>query len=141
MQECPLANIAIVNAIKGTVQNLTERHIGGLEEGHRLSSQRLFMILAAGIRDGEHAVIDDPVYLRCLGMDEASLTAGDVWRHLIGRLDGLTADHAQCLNLILEQGTLASRMKQTVGEVTSDSLKALCHTLCHCLQTGQMLQR
>lgn len=135
VQECPLADVAIVRFLSETIRRLADR----VESCPPLSSERLREILQQTMRLGQKAVIDDTEYLQCLGIRESSLTAGQVCQQLLDMLPAFEDSQREAISLILRYGTLAERMTKRVPSVNPDSLRQLCHTLSECLAQGSML--
>jgi hypothetical protein len=88
--------------------------------------------------------MDDPGYLRALGLDGSARTAGEVWRALVERHvapDRGSAEHASALAVLLDEGCLARRILSRVGEKpTREALTALYRELADCLGEGRLLR-
>ena len=89
-------------------------------------------------------MVDDADLLRALGLDGAARTAQEVWRalfdrHLAPDRDG--AEHRPALEVLLEEGCLARRIVNRVGEKpTREALTALYRELGDCLREGRLLR-
>ncbi len=138
VQECPLADIAVLTAVCKSIERLTYNP-EALALGDRLTADRLWCVLQDTIEAGEHAVVKDSDYLRCLGFSAQDLRAGDIWYGMVEAMDELTIPHRHTLNVIMKQGTLASRMKQLTGECTPEHLNETCGALCDCLEGNHLL--
>jgi len=138
IQECPLADLAVLQAITTVVRLFTDadRHLRN--RINALASDRLFQSLLKTMRDGENAVIDDAEYLACLGIS-GSLDASAIWRTLIARAEGVSGPEGDALELILNHGTLATRLCNMTEVVNPENLRATYQALCACLEKGQML--
>ena len=138
VQECPMSDLALltvlVHAVKHFAGNPHILHIGGL-----LAEDRLSSVLLSTIRYGENTTISDEEYLACLGFSEKSLRADEVWRGLVESLRELPDTCRRVLEIVLENGTLASRMKRIAGECTRENLLELCKVLCGCLEENRLL--
>ncbi len=115
-QEHPAADLAVVAAIAAVVRALA------LDDPPPASmapppTESLAEALDRTIRDGEAAVLDDPDYLRLLGLAAHRATAGDIWRHLVDahvrEMPGVE-EWLEPLELILERGPLARRILAAV---------------------------
>jgi len=116
VQECPAADLAVVEAVVGAVRRLVERELPVFSE------ERLAAVLWAAARNAENAVIEDAEYLGVFGVN-APATAGEVW---------------QSLGADLEHGTLATRLRRVLGDAPSrDELAATYRELADCLAEGQ----
>jgi len=136
VQECPVADLAVARAVAGAVQWLTDKDAMQL---NTISSESLKAILQLTIREAEHAVIDNAAYLRHLGIGETSMTAGQIWRHLVEAMPDFTGSQRDALETILEHGTLANRMRRTSQAAGENGLFAVCRKLTECLADGKML--
>jgi hypothetical protein len=138
MQECPLADLAVLQAITCVVRGFTQADHSLRWRINALASERLLESLLKAVRDGEAAVIDDAAYLACLGMP-APADAAQIWSALIARFAGPSGPEAEALDCILNHGTLATRMLRRTGPATPESLRATSRALCSCLEDGHML--
>ena len=139
-QEHPGADLAVAAAVADVVHRLYLA--GTLVEQQEMPTAALAAILQGCIRDADAAVIADGTYLRLLGFPGERCTAGELWRHLIGRM--LAGDPQQerywgaPLNTILEHGPLARRLLRAAGaEPSREHLASVYGRLCDCLQAGQ----
>jgi gamma-glutamyl:cysteine ligase YbdK (ATP-grasp superfamily) len=138
VQECPVADLAIVRMIAGAIQWIIERHDHTHARSSQISSERLRAILQSTVRDAENAFITDTEYLHCLGIEGASVAARDIWKQLLGRMADFSGPQREAAEAILEYGTLARRMKQFV-KTHDGGLPTLYRTLTDCLARGKML--
>lgn len=139
VQETPAMDLAIVSAITGLVQALTEERWAPLQTYHTFSPERLRLILDQGIRFGEDAIIEDEDYLRIFGWKSSKhVRAGDFWGVLIQNELALYPAFQQGLELILSEGTLATRIVKAVGrDVNKTALHRTYDRLCQCLALGE----
>ena len=94
----------------------------------------LHPVMLATIRAGENATIEDARLLKCFGATSSSMRAGELWRMLAESLVGDEAPWAAPLGVILDHGTLATRIQKAVGGSPSrDRLRAVYRRLCDCL--------
>ncbi len=145
IQECPLADVAVVNAIINVLQALVDERWSSLAEQQAVEIDPLYSILDRTIRDAEQAVIDDVDYLRLLGWTEsAPCTVSELWRFLIEQTGGTGAVPAECaaaLQLILDRGPLARRLTGRLRDDSSrDALQTVYRELCDCLADGRMFE-
>jgi len=138
IQECPLADLAIVQAIACVVEGFSAADHGLRRKINALASDRLLQSLLKTIRDAENAVIDDAAYLACLDVPGPARVA-DIWKILVARFGRLAGPEANAFEHILTHGTLATRMRRMADPVSPESLHATCRALCQCLQNGDML--
>jgi len=138
IQECPLADLAVVRAIACVVQGFCAGDDGLRRRIKALASDQLLDSLLKTTCQGENAVIDDAAYLACLDVP-GPLRVADIWKELAARFGGLSGPEAMAFEQILTHGTLATRMQRLTGPVTPQSLHTTCRALCQCLQDGHML--
>jgi carboxylate-amine ligase len=131
-QECPRADLAVVSLIARTIRALVEGAFGNAEELKAWAVQPLYDLLLTVIRAGERADISNAQYLRVFGVSTPGMTAGDLWKHIdaklttMGRGDPQTAS---ALNVILHQGTLATRLVPRLAAGVTPALAELASCL------------
>ena len=137
-QEHPGADLAIAELVVATVERLYRGADELLDAADALDTDTLAAILRQCVEHGEAARIDNVAYLRVLGLSGAQ-TAGDVWRALAKASQRRLAPHRAALDVILDEGTLSSRLMRSVGpHVDAASLLATYRRLCDCLAEGRM---
>lgn len=131
-QECIEADLAVAKAIIAAVRLL---YLDEAPLAAPLGTSRLVSILGRCIERAEDALIDDADYLSALGRPGNACTAGELWRHLLGRsADGSCIPH---LERISRAGTLASRIERALGAFPSrERIASVYAELCECLAKG-----
>ncbi len=142
VQECPQADIAILQLFVAVTKLLADEHWSSLAEQMKWHEKDLYEVLMSVVKDGERARITNQEYLRLFGITQTELQAGDLWQHLFdtASVSGLI-DHesGEVLQIIFSHGTLARRILQALPEVfTRIDLKRVYGSLCDCLQEGRM---
>ncbi len=143
VQECPYADLAIAAVVSGVVKAIYQQKTASLVDQQAIHTDSIVTILRHCIQDAEQATIADPEYLRLLGFAANRCTAGQLWQHLIESLieTKIIDPWRKALKIILEQGSLASRIIQALNQDFSrQHLQLIYHELCNCLETGQMFQ-
>ncbi|MCA9512387.1 MAG: glutamate--cysteine ligase [Myxococcales bacterium] len=148
VQECPLADVAIAAVVSRVVRALCE---GGAAQQARLralDTAALAALLDRATRLGEAAPLDAPDLLAALGLDAGTRTDGDAWRALVARHvadDAELAELHPAIELLCEEGTLASRIVRRVAERGADrdappreALRAVYAELADCLRANRM---
>jgi glutamate---cysteine ligase / carboxylate-amine ligase len=144
VQECPRADLAIAWAVS--------RALCALCDPDPAHQGRLRALVTAGLADllertavqGERAAVDDADYLRALGLDGSPRSAQEVWqalalRHLAS--DRERAEHGPAFEVVLEDGCLARRIVNRIGEKpTREALTELYRELGECLREGRLLR-
>jgi len=144
VQECPRADLAIAWAVSRTLRALCDPDPAHQARLRALATAPLADLLARTTAHAERAAVDDADLLRALGLDGAARTAQDVWRALFDRHlapDRDCAEHRPALEVLLEEGCLARRIVNRVGEKpTREALTALYRELGDCLREGRLLR-
>lgn len=143
MQECPRADLAIAAATAAVVRTLYDAQSTPLQAQQAFDTGTLADIMLACIRDAELAVIDNVEYLRLLDYPGQRCEAGELWRCLIEAAwrnrPELYSIWQDALDVILQHGTLARRIRQALGEDYSHGhLQFIYRELCDCLADGRM---
>lgn len=143
MQECPQADLAIAAATVAAVRALYDAQSAPLAAQQAFDTGTLAEIMLACIRDAELAVIDNVEYLQLLGYPDRRCEAGELWRHLVEVMwrnhPELRSTWQDALDVILQRGPLARRIKQAVGEDFARAhLQDIYRELCDCLAEGRM---
>ncbi len=144
IQECPAADLAILQAIRDVLQWLVAERGSSYAQQRSVPQAELVELLGQTIRHADEAVVNQPQLLAVLGYaDERSLTAQEVWTRLMERATGGLSGSASInpeLELILNEGVLARRMLQRVSDQPTDAeISALSRDLCDCLAQGRGL--
>ncbi len=135
VQECPIADLAICRAISSILRGMTEERWTNVGQQQSLAVAPLARVLIATIRDADLAMIDDATYLAQFGITSSCMSAGDVWKYLVGTFEDLSSDTT--LQTILREGPLARRVERSLGGDTS-RLKSVFRQLCDCLADGTL---
>jgi gamma-glutamyl:cysteine ligase YbdK (ATP-grasp superfamily) len=137
-QECPRADIAAAHAICAVVRALYERQPPGAA-GHGVSTESLAALVARATREGEEAVAEEP-FLRAIGLSGVrACTLRDAWRRLLDRVAGGAPDWGGVVDVILDRGTLATRILRATGRnPTRERLREVYGELAGCLEEGRL---
>lgn len=139
VQECPLADCAIVHLVTQTVRALAEERWSSGADQRAIGVDPLHDVFLRGIRDAERAVVDDEPYLRTLGLSGGRHEAVDVWRNLAARVVEAGSRWEAPLRTIFERGTLARRILRETGENPDRrAQRRVWGDLCECLREGRM---
>ena len=133
-QECVDADIAVARAICAVVKLLYHE-----QAGRDVPTAALAGLLSRAIRDGEDAMAD-PTFLRAVGVRGAeSCTLREAWRRLLDRVEDTTSTWSAPIDLILERGTLATRIMQATGASPSrQRLREVYGALARCLEDDRL---
>lgn len=144
IQECPLADLAIVRIVTDTLRALIAQRWGTLEDQKSWNEQALHAILLEVIEDAEKTELEQERYLALFGMKkEGAVTVSQLWRYLF---ENLYADQQiendpvlQCLDKMIHRGSLSTRILKALPESFSGlHLKDVYLELCDCLAKGKL---
>ncbi len=136
IQECPLADLAVLAVIVSALQRLAAGDFVDLKTQQALTTEELEAILLETARHGEQAVIDNTRFLRVLKFPERRCEARDLWHHLIERAPAGEV-WGPPLRTILRSGPLARRLLRAAGKDPSRArLIEVYAELCRCLAEG-----
>jgi hypothetical protein len=132
-QECPRADIAVAHAICAVVKMLYDAR-----DTRDVPTGSLAALLQCVVRDGEDAIAGED-YLHALGVREAgACTMRDAWRRALDCADG-DASWRDTVDVILERGTLATRILQAAGPRPSrHRLREVYGELAGCLDEDRL---
>lgn len=141
IQECPLADLAIVTLVIDTVKALVDEKWSSFEKQKVQDEKDLYPILLQTMKQAEESIIDNTSYLTLFGIDTESVTAGEMWRKIIYMLYSNVEDSAsplfQALNVIMKEGTLSTRIRRRLHlSPHKNDLKKIYGQLCDCLAKG-----
>ncbi len=126
VQEYPGADVAICAAVSALIRSLCDEKWSSFEQQKQMPTLDLRQVLDATSARAEHAVIDNPSLLNHFGIHQSTPTGQQVWTTILDRLrreDAAVADLFAPLQIILESGTLASRICTALGpEFSTESL-------------------
>jgi len=143
VQECPAADLAVAAAVVAAVRCLVEEHWCSSEAQRRWDERELSALLLEGVRDADHAVLDNRRYLQSFGYPERGRArARDLWQHLVESLlahDPCFGEWAAPLAIILGQGCLARRLLAAAGPRPSrETLREVYGRLAGCAAHGTL---
>lgn len=129
IQECPNADIAIVELEIATLKAIASGKLANGKAPHTMKEYREFLrdfdtarlseMLTQTSRDAEDTVIDWSEYLAVFGM-EGKCTAGELWKHVFDAVKGdLTEVSRNVMEQMLARGTLSSALYRALGDAPS----------------------
>lgn len=142
-QECPLADLAIASLIINTLKALVDGLWSDPAKLQQWRSAPLADILFKTVKGAEKNTISNDAYLNIFGLrQKATLTTGDLWRHILQELicrypqPDIFLEPLEC---ITQQGTLASRIVRALdNDLSRPALHQVYGRLCDCLSQGVM---
>ena len=140
IQESPVADMAVVQAVVGALQALVAERWKRIDELKGWSEDRLAAILNDVIAKGQQAVIKDLDFIGLFGFKcEENCTAGELWKHIAKETLQLEdqPEVAYALHVILSRGNLSRRIAEATGEhPTAEEIIEVYKNLAICLQNG-----
>jgi len=141
IQECPAADLAVLEVIVRVLQALAGERWQSLEAQQRFEVEPLAEIFLTAVRDAEAAVIADPDYLAAFGLRDGAATAGELWIHLAEVCFAPGEPVPEALDVILREGPLARRILRATGPSPDRAtLERTYRGLTACLAEGRMFR-
>ncbi|MGB7344821.1 MAG: glutamate-cysteine ligase family protein [Pirellulaceae bacterium] len=144
VQEYPGADVAICAAAIAVVKALVAQEWSTTETQQTASTESLRTILDRVTIDAEHALIDDKEFLALFNVQKTSCTVHELWRELLDRVrpndTSLSSLYAP-IQIIMDQGTLATRIRNSLGEsFTDEELHNVYDQIADCLDNWEPFQ-
>jgi glutamate---cysteine ligase / carboxylate-amine ligase len=140
VQECPAADLAILQFVVRVLRILTEGPLADPQRQNSISTTALKRCLLAVMRHGGDAPLPSGPYCELFGLDRhrAPPTVRALWRDLWKRLGGPRKSWSELIDLILRQGSLAERLRRAAGPNPSRStLRRVYGELADCLSANR----
>lgn len=141
IQEIPQADLAVAALITAALKAICEERWLPLAALQAMDTQWLADLFVRVIRDADETPVNDPHYLRALGMAPSTVTARQVWQHLSEAClgdDALDPDVSRALQTILSRGCLARRILEALdGDFSGERLAQVYQALCDGLEKGE----
>lgn len=139
IQESPKADIAICVLIIEVLKLLVDKKLGSLQQQKKWLKQDLFAILNPIIKDAETYTVSNMEYLELFQLED-STTVQNIWKYLYEiAKPTIDVSHYEALDLILKEGTLATRILKAVNEDYSEkNIKKVYSKLASCLQENSL---
>lgn len=137
IQECPKADIAILESIVAVLKALVSEELCSFDEQKQWSELPLAEIFLKVVHEGSRCVISNSAYLQSLGLTGDQRTAAEVWQGLLARLGPPASNDV--VSSILTYGNLSERIVDRLGPATGRSNLANVYArLAEALQTNTM---
>ena len=141
VQECPKADLAICALVIEVLKALINKDFSSLQSQKLWTKEDLFVFLDGAIQQAEDSKISDLNYLKLFGIT-SSASVQTIWKHLYTKVKPrLHVSHREAIALILEEGTLSTRILRSVG--SRPSVTQITDTygqLKVCLQNNTLFQ-
>ena len=139
IQECPKADIAICALIIEVLKAIVDKKFCSLNDQKSWVKEDLFDILNDAIKYGENSKVENIQYLKLFGIDNAT-TIAEVWKHLYKTVKSkLHKSHHNSIELILEHGTLSTRLLAAIdNDISEKHITTVYKKLQECLTTNTL---
>jgi gamma-glutamyl:cysteine ligase YbdK (ATP-grasp superfamily) len=139
IQECPKADISICAMVIEVLKALVNQDFCTLQVQKSWPEQDLYVLLNDAIKHAENSKIENLDYILLFGLKKTQ-TLGALWKHLYQHVKPkLHRSHHQAIELILEEGTLATRLLKVIGKDASEKqIIAVYRQLQDCLMTNTL---
>lgn len=153
VQECPLADLAVSSLVIGLLKLLTSEYWTDCRSQQAVEIEPLEAILLNAIRDADQAQISDAPYLKLFGVDNTTITIGDLWRYIASEIEAFSRgsteegaasgfqsnDLRTAVKIILNSGPLALRIAASLGnEPSREQLREVYQRLADCLSRNEV---
>ncbi|MCA9050827.1 MAG: hypothetical protein KDA89_18945, partial [Planctomycetaceae bacterium] len=140
IQECPAADLAVLQATTAALQALVAQRWSTTAEQMAVPAEPLHRILLNAIRSGEQTVIDDESLLKLFGFPGSSARINELWKHLFQECSPQTDSQTRpALETILSHGPLARRLLTALGPNPDHQQQFdVYRDLTECLAWGKM---
>lgn len=137
-QECPRADVAIVQFIVAILRHLTEGALRDPSEALKQQTNDLENLFLRTITYAEDSLVQDESYLSLLGLDsKGTQTVGDILHQLLQKLSRPETPWRKPIEHILRRGCLSRRIRRATGRQPSHTkLVDVYQQLAHCLREG-----
>lgn len=139
IQECPAADLAVLELTTAVLKALTEERWCRLEDLQSMEVEPLHALLLQAIEKADQAVISDSRFLQLFGYSAGSFcTMNELWRSLFESLcPEMEPETHRALDVILEHGPLARRIhRQLARDASVLKITDVALELCDCLASG-----
>ena len=142
IQECPKADIAICTLIIEVLKLLVFDKLASIESQKKWTDQELFEIFDPIIKNAETFKVSNLDYLELFGIHETTCVQ-NLWKHLYALTkSNIHESHHQAIELILEQGSLATRILRAIdNDFCESNIKKVYLELANCLQENNLFTR
>lgn len=141
IQECPAADLAIVNTVVKLLKALVEEKFCSLNNQMKMDTQMLSGMLDQIAIHGGQTRIENSAYLTAFGLS-SPVTAKALWKYLLSNIPANTyydKKSREIIHTVLDHGSLAERIIRSLNEDHSlENIKIIYRQLSKCLSENTM---
>jgi len=142
IQECPAADLAVLQAAAALIRALVEEHWCSLAVQQSVPVEPLAELFNVAVTNAEETNLSHPVLLQVYGCPSEPITLRRLWNQINNRLQpDMEPEVRAAFNHILEHGPLARRIRRRLPDpLTPEALRDVAAELCDCLDRGRQLE-
>lgn len=142
IQECPAADLAVLQAAAALIRALVEEHWCSLAVQQSVPVEPLAELFNVAVTNAEETNLSHPVLLQVYGFPSEPITLRRLWNQIDNRLQpDMEPEVRVAFNHILEHGPLARRIRRRLpAPLTPEALRNVAAELCDCLDRGRQLE-
>jgi gamma-glutamyl:cysteine ligase YbdK (ATP-grasp superfamily) len=140
IQECPRADLAIVELIVASLQGLIAKYEGRPQElRHGVSTERLSQMLTTSSHFGSRATLSDSAYLSLFGLT-GTVEIREIWAKLFEDYgDEMSEQAKDIIGKIIRKGNLSERMFTVISDDPSRAgIESVYRSLTRCLENNEL---
>ena len=136
IQECPSADLAIVEAVVGVLKLLCQNHVENPQKIQSIETTYVAGLFKETIADSRQVKVESEPYLHVLGITQVS-SPQEIWSQLLHRIE-LSAEAETVVSNILLKGNLSQRITKSVKE--GKSIEQVYQQLGNCLAHNRVYE-
>lgn len=135
IQECPKADLAIAETVVALLKYIIQ-----VKQKKNIETDELAHLYNQVVSVGGKAITNNFNYLKAIGITQPEpMSATSIWRYLLPQLE-LTEASENTINYLLENGSLAERIKHHLGpDLDKKRVQETYQKLANCLQDNVLL--
>jgi len=141
IQECPAADLAIVNLVVETLQLLVSEKLISLDDQMKMDTHMLAQLFDKTTITGLSSPVEDKSFLSAFGLD-SPVSVKEVWKSILKNIPGTSTyqkTNRTIINTILEQGCLSERILRALGSTSApEKIESVYKKLSSCLAENKL---
>lgn len=141
IQECPAADLAIVNLVVETLQLLVSENLISLGDQMKMDTHMLAQLFDKTTITGLSTLVEDKSFLSAFGLD-SPVSVKEVWKSILKNIPTTSAyqkANRAIINTILDQGCLSERILRALGSTsTPEKIESVYKKLSSCLAENKL---